>query len=83
MIGDSDDEFNFPHELLLTDTEVLRHYKAFAHNSSANIMLLTSQVSQVVQLGGGFIPLPLKLMKFFQNLKKTLKNLLKMQDLIF
>ena len=37
VIGDSDDENNSPHKLLLTDTQVSRLRKAFANNSLANI----------------------------------------------
>ena len=33
------DETNFPHQILLTDTQVLKICKAFANNSSANIKL--------------------------------------------
>ena len=32
-------ETNFSHQILLTDTEVLKICKAFANNSSANIKL--------------------------------------------
>ena len=37
MIGDSNDETNFPHELLLTDRQVSSIRKAFANNSSVDI----------------------------------------------
>ena len=37
VIGDSNDAINFPQRLLLTDTQVSRLRKAFAHDSSANI----------------------------------------------
>ena len=37
LIGNSNDETNFPHKLLLTDTQVSDVYKAFANGSSANI----------------------------------------------
>ena len=37
IIGDSSDEQDFPHKLLLTNKEVSEHCKAFANNSSANI----------------------------------------------
>ena len=33
MIGDTNDETSFPHELLLTDTQVSRLFKTFANNS--------------------------------------------------
>ena len=39
VVGDSNDENSFPHKLLLTNTQVLRLYKAFANSSSANIKL--------------------------------------------
>ena len=35
----SDNEANFPHKLLLTNTQVSNLRKAFANNSSANIKL--------------------------------------------
>ena len=37
LIGNSNDETNFPHKLLLTNTQVLRLCKAFGNDSSANI----------------------------------------------
>ena len=37
-VGDSNDENNFPHKLLLTNTQVSRLHKAlFSNNSSRNI----------------------------------------------
>ena len=36
-IGDSNNETNFPHKLLLTNAKVLKLCKAFANGSSANI----------------------------------------------
>ena len=40
IVGDSNDEYNnFPHKLLLTNTQVLKLRKAFANNYSANIKL--------------------------------------------
>ena len=41
MIGDN--EANFPHQLLLTNTQVSNLRKAFANNSSANIKLSKTQ----------------------------------------
>ena len=35
VVGDYNDENNFPHKLLLTDTQVSRLRKAFENNSSA------------------------------------------------
>ena len=37
VFGDSNDENNFPHQLLLTNTQVSRLRKAFANDSSASI----------------------------------------------
>ena len=39
VVGDSNDENNFQHKLLLTNTVVSRFRKAFANVSSANIKL--------------------------------------------
>ena len=52
MTGNPNDEINFPHLLLLTDTQVSKLCKAFANDSSANIKFSKSQLSKVVQLGG-------------------------------
>ena len=43
MIGNSDDETNFPHKLLLTNRQVANLRKAFANNSSTDINLLSYQ----------------------------------------
>ena len=37
MVGDSNDETNFPHKLLLTNKQISRTRKAFANSSLANI----------------------------------------------
>ena len=52
MIGNSDDEINFSHRLLLTNRHVANLCKAFANNSSTDIMLSTTQLSNMIQLGG-------------------------------
>ena len=49
VFGDSNDENNFPHKLLLSNTQVSRLRKAFANNSSANIQLLKNQLQKFVQ----------------------------------
>ena len=51
MIGDSNDETNFPHELLLTDRQVSSNRKAFANNSSADIKFSKTQLSKMIQSG--------------------------------
>ena len=52
MIGDSNDETNFSHELLSTDREVSSIHKAFSNNSSTNIKFSKTQLSKMVQSGG-------------------------------
>ena len=39
MIGNSDDEANFPHKLLLTNRPVANLCKAFANHTSTDIKL--------------------------------------------
>ena len=52
VVGGFDDENNFPHNLLLTNTQVLKLCKAFSNGSSANIKLSKSQSHKIGQLGG-------------------------------
>ena len=52
MIGNSDQNTNFPHELLLTNRQVTNLRKAFAKNTSTNIKLLKTQLSEIIQSGG-------------------------------
>ena len=52
IIGNSNDETNFPHRLLLTNTYVSRLHKSFANNSSANIKLTKTQLYKIGQSGG-------------------------------
>ena len=52
VFGDGNDENNFPHKLLLTNTQVSRPCKAFANNSSANIKLSKTKLHKIGQSGG-------------------------------
>ena len=52
MIGNSDDETNFPHKLLLTTRQVANLPKAFANHTSTDIKLSKTQLSKMTQLGG-------------------------------
>ena len=52
VLGDSNDEKNFPHKLLLTNTQVSKFCKAFANGSSANIKLSRTQLNKIGQSGG-------------------------------
>ena len=51
MIGDSNDQTNFPHELLLTDRQVSSIRKAFSNNSSVDIKFSKTQLSKMIQSG--------------------------------
>ena len=44
VVGDSNNEKNFLHKLLLTNTKVSKLHKAFANNSPANIKLSKTQL---------------------------------------
>ena len=52
MVGDSNDNTNFPQELLLTNRQVANIPKAFANHSSTDIKLSKTQLSKMIQLGG-------------------------------
>ena len=53
MVGNSNDNTNFPRELLLTNRQVANIRKAFAKNASTDIKLSTkTQLSKMIQSGG-------------------------------
>ena len=52
VVGDSNDENNFPHKLLLNNTQVSKLRKAFANSSSANIKLLKTQLHKIGESRG-------------------------------
>ena len=52
VLGDSNNENNFPHKLILTNTQVSRLSKAFANGSSPNIKLSKTQLHKIGQSGG-------------------------------
>ena len=58
LVGDSNVENNFPHKLLLTNTQVSAFHKAFAIGSSAKIKLSKTQLHKIEQ-SGGFLGRPL------------------------
>ena len=47
VVGDSNDENNFPHKLLLTKTQVSKLRKAFTNGSSVNIKLSKTQLHKI------------------------------------
>ena len=56
--GNSNDDSNFPHKLLLTTTQVSKIRKAFPNGSSANIKLSKTQLHKIGQ-SRGFLGRPL------------------------
>ena len=52
MIGNSGDETNFPHKLLLTNRQVSNLRKASENNLSTDIKLSNTQLSKMIQSGG-------------------------------
>ena len=81
VVGDSNDENNFLHKLLLTNIRVSNLHKAFENNSSANIKLSKTQLHKIGQSGrflgrflGPLLKTGLPLMK--NILKKLAKNIL-------
>ena len=49
IVGDSNNENNFLHKLLLTNTQVSRLCKTFANGLSANIKLSKTQMQKIGQ----------------------------------
>ena len=52
IVGDSNNENNFPHKLLLTNAQVLKLRRAFPNGSSANIKLSKTQLHKIEESGG-------------------------------
>ena len=52
MIGNSNDNTNFPHELLLTNRQVANIRKTFSKITSIDIKLSKIQLSKMIQSGG-------------------------------
>ena len=52
MVGNSNDNINFPHELLITNRQVANIRKAFANHSSTDVKLSKTQLSKMIQSGG-------------------------------
>ena len=57
MVGNSNDNTNFPHELLLTNRKVANIRQAFAKNTSIDIKLSKTQLSKMIQSGGFLVRL--------------------------
>ena len=52
MVGNSNDNTNFPHKLLLTDRQVANIRKAFANNLSTDVKFSKNQLLKMSQSGG-------------------------------
>ena len=52
MVGKSNDNINFPHELLLTNRQVANIRIVFANHTSIDIKLLKTQLSKMIRSGG-------------------------------
>ena len=57
LMGNSNDETNFPQKFLLSDTQVSKICKAFGNGSSVNIKFSKTQLPKDVQSGGFLGPL--------------------------
>ena len=74
LLGDSNDQNNFLHNLLLTKTQVSNLSKPFANGSSVNIKISKAQLHKTEQ-SGGFSGRHLRLMK--NDMQNVLKPLAK------
>ena len=52
IVGDSNDQNNFPHKWLFSNTQGSKLCKAFTNNSSANIKLSKTQLHEIEQSVG-------------------------------
>ena len=57
MAGNSDDDTNFPHKLLLTNRQVANLRKAFANCLLIDVKLSKTQLSKMIQSGGFLVRL--------------------------
>ena len=79
MIGNSDDETNFPHKLLLTNRQVANLRKAFANHTSTDIKLSKAQLNKIQNVG--FLRFSAPLLKSGLPLLKPVIKPLDMLDL--
>ena len=49
MVGNSNDNTNFPHELMLTNRQIANIRQAFANHSSTDIKLSKTQLSKMIR----------------------------------
>ena len=74
VAGEFSDQNNFPHKLLLNNTQLSKLRKVFASNSSANIKLSKTQLYKIGELGkflGRLLgPLPKTRLPLMKNVLK-------------
>ena len=78
MIGNSDDETNFPHKLLLTNRQIANLRKAFANHTSTDIKLSKTHVTKMQK--GRFLRFLAPLLKSGLPLLKSVFKLLGMLE---
>ena len=61
MVGNSDNETNFPHKLLLTNRQTLSLRKAFNNHTSADIKFSKARLTKMQK--GGFLKSLMPLLK--------------------
>ena len=75
MVGNSNDNTNFPHKLLLTDRQVANIRKAFTNNLSADVKFSKTHLLKMMQsgrfLGNLLSKLASPLMKVAMSLAKN------------
>ena len=79
IVGNSDDEINFPHKLLLTNRQNLSLRKAFNNHTSANMKFSKVQVTKMQK--GGFLKFLIPLLKSGLPLLKSVVKPLGMMGL--
>ena len=80
MVGGSEDGNNFPHKLLLTNTQISRICKAFVNGLSVNLKVLPEPFKQLDSTADSVLNL---FSEESKNKKRIVKTFLEMKDLIF
>ena len=80
MVGNSNDETNFPHKLLLTNRQILSIKKAFANHTSVDIKLSKVQLTKMQK--GGLLQFLMPLLKSGLPLLKSVVKPLGMLGLM-
>ena len=73
MIGNSDDEANFPHKLMLTNRKIANLRKTFANHTSTDIKLSKAQLTKMEK--GKFLRLLTPFKSELPLLKSVIKSL--------